>query len=85
MLRSTRAGLLALFTPALVATGMAQTPSPPPFAITKVDGTDSVYIFRFARHQSMFVVTPDGVIATDPSGLRRPAACAISPACAGGT
>jgi glyoxylase-like metal-dependent hydrolase (beta-lactamase superfamily II) len=28
--------------------------------------TDSTYIFRFGGTQSMFVVTPDGVIATDP-------------------
>jgi glyoxylase-like metal-dependent hydrolase (beta-lactamase superfamily II) len=52
----------------------AQSPSPPLFATTKVDGTENVYIFRYVRHQSMFVVTPDGVIATDPIGLRRPAA-----------
>ena len=74
MLRSTQSGLLALLASALVATAMAQTPSPPPFATTKVDGTDNVYIFRYGRHQSMFVVTPEGVIATDPIGLRRPAA-----------
>src|SRR5215831_1037805 len=53
---------------------VAHTQSPPLFATTKVDGSDNVYIFRYARHQSMFVVTPDGVIATDPIGLRRPAA-----------
>ena len=50
----------------------APAPAPPPFATTKVDGTDNVYIFRFAGHQSMFVVTPEGVIATDPIGLNRP-------------
>jgi hypothetical protein len=44
------------------------------FATTKVDGCENVYIFRYVRHQSMFVVTPAGVIATDPIGLRRPAA-----------
>ena len=44
------------------------------FAVTKVPGPENVYIFRYIRHQSMFVVTPDGVIATDPIGLRRPAA-----------
>ena len=36
--------------------------------------TDNVYIFRYDGHQSMFVVTPAGVIATDPIALRRPAA-----------
>jgi glyoxylase-like metal-dependent hydrolase (beta-lactamase superfamily II) len=41
--------------------------APPPFATTKV--TDNVYIFRMMGHQAMFVVTPDGVIATDPVGF----------------
>ncbi len=51
----------------------APTPPPPPqFATTKVEGTDNVYIFRFGAHQAMFVVTPDGVIATDPIGYGRP-------------
>jgi glyoxylase-like metal-dependent hydrolase (beta-lactamase superfamily II) len=47
-------------------------PAPPPFATTKVDGTDNVYIFRNGNHQSMFVVTSDGVIATDPVAYGRP-------------
>jgi glyoxylase-like metal-dependent hydrolase (beta-lactamase superfamily II) len=41
--------------------------APPPFATTKV--TDNVYVFRMMGHQAMFVVTPDGVIATDPVGF----------------
>jgi len=49
-------------------------PAPPPFATTKVDGTDGVYIFRYGGHQAMFIVTPEGVIATDPIGERRPQA-----------
>jgi len=65
-------GLAAVMAAALAATAQAQTP--PPFATTKVDGTENVYIFRFGGHQSMFVVTPAGVIATDPISLRRPAA-----------
>ena len=48
--------------------------APPTFATTKVEGTDNVYIFRYQGHQSMFVVTSDGVIATDPIGLGRPQA-----------
>lgn len=52
----------------------AQTTQPPLFATTKVEGTDNVYIFRYQGHQSMFVVTPDGVIATDPIGYLRPQA-----------
>lgn len=49
-------------------------PQPPMFSTTKVEGTDNVYIFRYQGHQSMFVVTKDGVIATDPIGLFRPQA-----------
>src|SRR5205807_8645804 len=54
---------------ALAATAQAQQP---PTATTKVEGTDNVYIFRYMGHQSMFIVTPDGVIATDPISERRP-------------
>jgi glyoxylase-like metal-dependent hydrolase (beta-lactamase superfamily II) len=50
----------------------AQQPTPPPFATTKVDGTDNVYVFRNGNHQSMFVVTSAGVIATDPVAYGRP-------------
>jgi glyoxylase-like metal-dependent hydrolase (beta-lactamase superfamily II) len=46
----------------------------PPFETTKVDGTDNVYIFRYGNHQAMFVVTKEGVIATDPIGYGRPKA-----------
>src|SRR5262245_12335824 len=53
----------------------AQEPAkPPPFATTKVEGTDNVYIFRYGNSQAMFVVTPAGVIATDPIGYGRPQA-----------
>ena len=38
----------------------------------KVEGTDGVYIFRNVGHQAMFVVTPEGVIATDPVAYGRP-------------
>src|SRR5262245_61556504 len=71
MLRALVASLL--LSVVLTATAQAQTP-PPPFATTKVDGTDNVYIFRYGGHQSMFIVTPQGVIATDPISERRPAA-----------
>ena len=60
--------------------GLATAPTPPAapsrptFETTKVEGTDNVYIFRYQGHQSMFVVTKAGVIATDPIGLRRPQA-----------
>ena len=52
----------------------APAPAPPLFATTKVEGTDNVYIFRYQGHQAMFIVTPDGVIATDPIGRYRPQA-----------
>jgi glyoxylase-like metal-dependent hydrolase (beta-lactamase superfamily II) len=54
--------------------GQAPAPAaaaPPPTATTKV--IDNVYIFRYVNHQAMFIVTPEGVIATDPISLRRPA------------
>ena len=72
--------LVALATAAFAAAAQAQTPpapaapAAPPYAATKVEGTDNVYIFRYGGHQSMFIVTPAGVIATDPIGERRPAA-----------
>jgi glyoxylase-like metal-dependent hydrolase (beta-lactamase superfamily II) len=47
-------------------------PAPPPIATTKVDGTENVYIFRNGNHQAMFIVTPEGVIATDPVAYGRP-------------
>jgi glyoxylase-like metal-dependent hydrolase (beta-lactamase superfamily II) len=63
--------------PALAqAPAAAPTPPPPLFSTTKVEGTDGVYIFRYQGHQAMFIVTPEGVIATDPIGERRPAAAA---------
>jgi len=79
-----RAGLLAAsIAAALTVTALAQPapapapaapPAPPLFATTKVDGTDGVYVFRYQGHQAMFIVTPEGVIATDPIGERRPQA-----------
>jgi len=35
--------------------------------------SENVYIFRYGGHQSMFIVTAAGVIATDPISERRPA------------
>ncbi len=84
MLQSRSIGLSAALAACLAAGGaLAQTqpgqppatpPAPPQFATTKVPGTDNVYIFRYQGHQSMFVVTPAGVIATDPIGYLRPQA-----------
>ena len=57
---------------ALAFCAQAQQPARPQIATTKVEGTDNVYVFRNGNYQSMFVVTPDGVIATDPVGYGRP-------------
>jgi glyoxylase-like metal-dependent hydrolase (beta-lactamase superfamily II) len=59
-------------TPAAPAAAAPAAPAQPPFATTKVEGTENVYIFRYGNHQAMFVVTPEGVIATDPVAYGRP-------------
>jgi glyoxylase-like metal-dependent hydrolase (beta-lactamase superfamily II) len=61
--------LIAASLLALSFTGASHAQQPrPPFATTKVEGTEGVYIFRNGGYQAMFVVTSDGVIATDPIG-----------------
>jgi len=62
---------LTLF--AFAGIAAAQTTAPP-FSTRKIEGTDNVYLFRYQSHQSMFIVTPKGVIATDPIGRYRPEA-----------
>jgi glyoxylase-like metal-dependent hydrolase (beta-lactamase superfamily II) len=57
---------------ALFSTTAAAQGTRPMYETTKVEGTDNVYIFRAGGHQSMFVVTKAGVIATDPIGYGRP-------------
>ena len=59
---------------ALSGQASAQQPQPSPFSTTLVEGTQNVYVFRYQNHQSMFVVTPAGVIATDPISYGRPQA-----------
>lgn len=61
-----------IFLASAVLTMPVAAQQPPPFATTKI--TDHVYMFRYGGHQAMFVVTPEGVIATDPIGYRRPQA-----------
>src|SRR5262249_6360010 len=53
----------------LATSAQAQRPQ---IETTKVEGTENVYIFRNGNHQSMFIVTKDGVIATDPIAYGRP-------------
>lgn len=70
-----RLALQALGAALLALTGFtaqAQAPARPAIATTLVPGTNNVYVFRNGNHQAMFVVTPDGVIATDPVAYGRP-------------
>src|SRR5512132_2812687 len=55
----------------LALPALAQSPRPQ-IQTTKVEGTDGVYIFRNTNHQSIFIVTNDGVIATDPIAYGKP-------------
>jgi glyoxylase-like metal-dependent hydrolase (beta-lactamase superfamily II) len=66
--------LLALLTMLTVAATsvVAQQPQQPQYETKKV--ADGVYVYRYMGAQSMFVVTSDGVVATDPMN---PAAAAI--------
>jgi glyoxylase-like metal-dependent hydrolase (beta-lactamase superfamily II) len=51
----------------LSLTALAQAPE---HETTKI--SDNVYVYRHGGHQAMFVVTPAGVIATDPIGYQHP-------------
>ena len=62
----------ALACAAAALPAFAQAPQRPPIETRKVDGTENVYIFRNGNHQAMFVVTPEGVIATDPVAYGKP-------------
>jgi glyoxylase-like metal-dependent hydrolase (beta-lactamase superfamily II) len=62
-------GVTAAVIAASVSVAQAQRPQ---IETKKVDGTDNVYIFRNGNHQSMFIVTSEGVIATDPIAYGRP-------------
>jgi len=62
----------ALLVAGLIGPAWGQDARPPQIETKKVDGTDNVYIFRNGNHQAMFVVTKDGVIATDPIAYGRP-------------
>jgi glyoxylase-like metal-dependent hydrolase (beta-lactamase superfamily II) len=64
--------IFAAFAFLFALSAAAQSPARPPIQTTKVDGADGVYVFRNGNHQAMFIVTPDGVIATDPVAYGRP-------------
>ena len=63
------ATLLAACSLILSTAALAQAPA---FETRKL--SDNVYVYRHGGHQAMFVVTPAGVIATDPIGYRDPEA-----------
>lgn len=70
-----RTSIAAALAGALLAFGpvvQSQQAARPAIQTTKVDGTEGVYVFRNVNHQAMFVVTSDGVIATDPVAYGRP-------------
>jgi glyoxylase-like metal-dependent hydrolase (beta-lactamase superfamily II) len=56
----------------LLAAVSAAAQQPPLFETRKL--TDNAYLFRYGGHQALFVVTPEGVIATDPIAYLRPQA-----------
>src|SRR6201996_3025419 len=66
-------GLFAIIFGLAVLTSPAFAQNAPAVSTTKVDGTDNVYLFRYGGHQSIFIVTSLGVIATDPISYLRPA------------
>jgi glyoxylase-like metal-dependent hydrolase (beta-lactamase superfamily II) len=69
----TRSLVAAAFAGAAVVPAWSQTPpARPPIETRKVEGTENVYIFRNVNAQAMFVVTPEGVIATDPVAYGKP-------------
>jgi len=71
MHRTIPAALLCVLA-AAPAWAQGQAAPRPQIATTKVPGTDNVYIFRNGNNQSIFVVTNEGVIATDPVAYGRP-------------
>lgn len=79
--RSVLTILLAAATPSAQSQAQpsesAPATKPPLYETRKVEGTEGVYIFRYGNHQAMFIVTPEGVIATDPIAYGRPQAAHI--------
>ena len=56
----------------MAVTAPAAAQQRPQIETKKIEGTDNVYLFRNGNHQSIFIVTRDGVIATDPVAYGRP-------------
>ena len=73
MWRRTSLGIAVAIAAAVVlASGVQAFAAMAPFETRKI--TENVYVFRYGGHQAMFVVTPEGVIATDPIAYLRPQA-----------
>lgn len=64
--------VLAALTCGVLASQAVSSQQAPQIEVRKVDGTDNVYTFRNQNSQAMFIVTNEGVIATDPVGYGRP-------------
>ena len=64
--------IVALLAVGLAIPALAQAPARPPIQTTKIEGADGVSLFRNVNHQSIFIVTSDGVIATDPIAYGKP-------------
>jgi glyoxylase-like metal-dependent hydrolase (beta-lactamase superfamily II) len=60
------------WSPVALPQAPAPAAAPSPYSTTKV--ADNVYVFRAGGYQAMFIVSPEGVIATDPIGLIDPKA-----------
>ncbi len=67
-----RMGLTAATAAAIPVARRRAAAQAPPFQTRQL--SDTTYLFRYQGHQSIFLVTPDGVIATDPIGYLRPEA-----------
>jgi len=72
MIRKAAIAVAALVCAAAVVPTAAQAPQRAPIETRKVEGTENVYIFRNGNHQAIFIVTPQGVIATDPVAYGKP-------------
>ncbi|HEY7064309.1 MAG TPA: MBL fold metallo-hydrolase [Chloroflexota bacterium] len=71
-------GVVVLALGALPAGALAQQGAGTPRSLVElVRVADDVYMFRWDTYQAMFIVTDEGVIATDPIGLLNPAVPAL--------
>ena len=63
-MRKTTALLATLLAVVSLVTSAVLAQQAPPFETRKI--ADNVYVYRHGGHQAMFVVTPEGVVVTDP-------------------